>query len=631
MNLDQVWFNQTYFTHRDTTYSTDSTFDLGISSSTNDFKNFTTLTLNMTVIKDKKWYTCHLKYQDVSDLIMSLSEVMSNYSEIFNRNNCELYKNYGNKSIRINFKKSKTGENIVIIAIIYSESDFGVVVLNQTTFSIIYTLMKSFESEYIRLVFDIVNRSLLTSMREEITSLKRSIETLPSSIVELKDIGSQDTEIDQKVIDDQNNFDSFIQQNIDRVVIPEFHEEIKESVQNKITSFLFEKALQNDILNIDTFFSSITSSNPLPRMLDLFSRHFPDSSLENIKNIYLPSITDSEFSSLIYVSGLLYHTFFQNYLKKGESIPAIGIPVTRYMPSKIEASNIELATDLLLLVSYIKIVRDRLQPKEEDSYNNKSYLYMTLRCSTDSLIFSFLNEQNCDAIFSTCLDKFKYLKTTKFFLSFDKILSSFNCSEVTLGDIQGHLNNVKKVVVSGKNIYDYHVSGFNSGKMKLSPENQLRSEQINDFIKLEVYSKLEQDIDLDEIDPTVIKLYASKNKVKLSQNKSNVLPLISYIEKFIDEVPYEIRTEFLKYISTLHNQEFDVSKFQIESLGDNIISGLYAWQPEVDPKLLSYNYFIDKISNSKLERDLMISSMRSKVQTSPSSDEWLDGISLQLE
>ncbi len=204
-------------------------------------------------------------------------------------------------------------------------------------------------------------------------------------------ISTDETKEDQQVTSDQQDtFESFLQNNIDSIEVPELNEitetKVEKRSQVEILSEFFENVLNNDFENFETMVSSS------------ISEHAPF--LQFAKNVHvslcktsgfdmlLPGISAEEISSISYISTLYYKIQIRNYIYNSIDIPSVGIPVLKYDGTKCASSlNFEFASDLLLLVFYLKLARDRLQQKDQDPYTNKTYLYFSSRIVCDPLIF----------------------------------------------------------------------------------------------------------------------------------------------------------------------------------------------------------------------------------------------------
>jgi hypothetical protein len=109
----------------------------------------------------------------------------------------------------------------------------------------------------------------------------------------------------------------------------------------------------------------------------------------------------------------------------------------------------------------------------------------------------------------------------------------------------------------------------------------------------------------------------TKEKVKRNSN------LFRFIKHFSDEVPESIRNDFIEYIKNLDNIKFDISKtnYLIEEFGENILKGLYLWNPDEDIQITkNYKYFFEKYENEIMTKDLIIAQMKNT--TNDSTDKW---------
>ena len=93
---------------------------------------------------------------------------------------------------------------------------------------------------------------------------------------------------------------------------------------------------------------------------------------------------------------------------------------------------------------------------------------------------------------------------------------------------------------------------------------------------------------------------------------SNLLRVVK--SQFIDEVPEQYRDNFMKHLTDLGDNKFDLTNtdFPIDEFGDNVIKALYLWDPENDPSIAkNYKQFYMKIEEEIMERDLILTKIKS--------------------
>jgi len=497
MKLEEefFWFNQKYLTHKDNVFNSNGTVDISISCNTQDFQSFSSPTFNIAIFNDKSRYSVNLKYQDVIDLILSIKEIIKNIDEIYSKDlKAEIIKTYNSKFLKILFKKSRINqEKGVLLNILNTQTDFGVIVLHYNFFISIVDLLKSFKRDYLKLSFEISNRALISNLFEEIKQVKNGIKSLPNSIIEMKSLNnsyipSQEIEFKSDI---QEEFDKYIEENLEKADVPWIDDNLIKSKENEINSVLINDICQNDISNLESLLLSLTiEPYPIEKLKSLFSEYF-SSNFDS-----LPGIFESDLKSIHYYSKLIFMTSVQNYSKNTQPIPT-SIPILKYNPTNINSHNIDLAYDLLMIAIYIRLMKTKLESKVQDSSLNKSLLYLILRNFTDVFTFSFLDNKDSSIIINNVVDRFKYFSSKGFFKKFEEILSQYNLSNVNEIEIKNFLKECMiKVIGQNKTQYinELHTKDYDDDRVKLPYLNELNLEQINKLIKDEIHFDNEKEI-----------------------------------------------------------------------------------------------------------------------------------------
>ena len=504
---DLTWFNQKYFYHKDTEFSANGEcLEISISSNTTDFQTYSIPTLNLNIFNDKIRYNVNLKYQDVLDLLFSIKGITtSNIDDIYKNDGSEIKKIINGKNFKLGFKISQnTGKKAVLLLIANSATDFGIIVISYNLFLTIVELFKSFKRNYIKLPFEISNRTSLNYILDELKEIKEFNKSLPSSIVDLTSSKeckcSEESEIMFPKLSDisnnsdddppwdvdnnpQKNFEDFITNNIDDIKIPEF-DKLSGKVEEEQKSFFIEDILKNDIKNLDSFLKSLTiHSNPIEKFREIIGGYM---------NSTLPSITDKELKSACYYSKRFFMYNIQNYLRNHIPI-STSIPIIKYKPNEFNDENIDLAYDLLTLSMYIRLVKDKLITKIDDAAINNSLLYTSLRVYTDIFTFSFLDDINSDIIIKCVMKRFQNYSNKGVFNSLNELLKQYGFSEIIEIEMNNFTTQIVKKVIGSKilNISDLHQQDYNENKIKLPYSNELSIDLIvHEFIKAEVESEL---------------------------------------------------------------------------------------------------------------------------------------------
>jgi len=152
-----------------------------------------------------------------------------------NRDN-EIFKKYhSDKSIKIKFITAQnTNERVVIISILFNDTDFTKVVIPYNQFTSICYVFKSFVSDYINLNLYFNFRILMTEILDQTKAVKDNIKALPGfisnqsfnnsnlAIINSEEIKDnipefENTDIENKIED----LDKFLQENLSSIKIPE--------------------------------------------------------------------------------------------------------------------------------------------------------------------------------------------------------------------------------------------------------------------------------------------------------------------------------------------------------------------------------------------------------------------------
>lgn len=507
---EYTWFNQKYFYHTDSEFNQNGgSLEISVNANTTDFQTYSIPTLNFSIFNNKIRYNINLKYQDILELLFSIYEIQNNIDSIYNNGGSEIKKIINNKNFKIGFKTSQnTGKRAVLFIIANSSSDFGAIVISYNLFLTIIELFKSFKRNYIKLPFEISNRASLSYILDELKEIKEFNKSLPSSIIDLtsskeqiiteepeetktlqlKDISYNtiDNSSDQNppwdTVDNkkQEDFESFMENNIDEIKIPEL-DKTSNKVEEEQKSFFVENILKNDIKNLDSFLMSITAhSNPIEKFRETISEYMDST---------LPSITDEDLKSACYYSKRFFIYNIQNYIRNHVPIP-VSIPIIKYKPNEFESENVDLAYDLLTLSLYIRLVKDKLTTKIDDASINNSLLYTSLRVYTDIFTFSFLENIDSDMIIKCVVKRFNSYSKNGVFKSFDELLKQYGFSEIVEAEIIGFTKQIiTRVIGPNKTLYisDLYQQDYSENKIKLPYLNDLDMNQImNEFIKAEI-------------------------------------------------------------------------------------------------------------------------------------------------
>jgi len=632
MEKETYWFNQSLLYYRNDEH-VETYLDIFISTSTVDFLNINSPLLRICVGLNlhKKYYNFSL--ENCNDFLNTIKKVSE---EKPFENNINIVKRYNkNKNLKVEFKLNNRNEKIIVISIIENNMDESIAVLSKDIFVILCSLFKNYSENYFNVCMEtskIANRFLLNEILTNIKTNNRLLETLPSSLLEIKynkyvsDDYNKVENINEETIANAhenldannilNDLDNFIGgSEMDRIKIKEIDKIYTEEDQEKskviITSQLINNVLNNDISNFENMMTSVLiDNNPLSKIIDKFKISM------NLKDrfYFLPEIKEEEMKSACYISNLFFKSELNRYINNDIAFTR-SIPILKYQPKFITNDNIDLSLDLLLIIIYLKILFEKVETVEKDSQKNKLMLYVSSRWYLDLLIFSFLKYEDVDTIKSCINNRFESYSKNNFFKYYEDLLSFYNLSNITSSEVSSVVNKIVELLKSKETVNELHNKYFENNIVKISSKNDLSLEQItNEIIKLEVLVRNEDEKDIDKIienhrlEISEISKNIFKNSKIPRKSKDYGTNLLRYAKFNNSEIPNELRDDIIKYIEELSDNDFDYKKYSLEQFGDNIIKGIYIWN-ESENKHKPYSDFVVECENT-LERDLIISKIK---------------------
>jgi len=457
---EQRWFNYRIFYYRDKKFNSNSSIDISLTTSTQDFKSFNSLALNLAITRDDGFRkSCILNYSDVFDLVKSFREVNAKIDEIYQQGKYEIFRQVGKTGLKIGFKTSSSNnERAVIFALIASESEFNLVILPYNLFIVIDCLLGNYLKNFIGNGLQVINNFLCIASLEEQKNIVRKLTSLPSSILEMNgkvettlenienegvDIPVENDAISEEAESQISDLESFLGEDMGNITLEDVGKAKEEVPIQKVESKFVEVVLKNDISNIEPLMNSlITKPSPIEEFSKVIEEYFPGDFDP------LPGLEEKDLKSAVYFAGVFFNAILQTYMNKGTPIPSSS-PVIQYsVPiTKVYTLNMELSYDLLLIAGYIRILRSRLESKVGDASANKAILYFSMRCFTDLFVFSFLEEKKGDTIKSCLISRFKYFQSQGFFKSFEETLDNYGFGPITISDIESLAEEVSKRVI----------------------------------------------------------------------------------------------------------------------------------------------------------------------------------------
>jgi len=387
--------------------------------------------------------------------------------------------------------------------------------------------------------------------------------------------------------------------------------------------------LKSDISNFENIILSICrEDDPTSKFLDIVRMSLKTN--DNFK--FLPDISDDDYKSSLYIGKLIFNTNLKNYIEKSIKIKN-SVPALKYKPETEDIDNLNLAYDLLLIMGYLKITKERLELKESDAQINKSITYLATRCFTDILYMSFLNLKNVDALKNIIMSRFKIYKENGFFKSFEDKTTSYGLALINYTDISIFVDSIlSKILNNEEYLKLLHNKYYESRILKIPYVNKISLEQIiNEAIKLEVDIKTIDNLDinkyLENVNNEEIKKYLLSNEVIKERKKRTDSNILRYVKFFDNEIPENEKEEFYRYIESLKvTDDVEYSKFNLSYFGDNIVKGIYEWNESPNREEIYTTYFSK--CEQTINKRLILNKVGIEVKNEETSEneDWLSEI-----
>jgi hypothetical protein len=381
--------------------------------------------------------------------------------------------------------------------------------------------------------------------------------------------------------------------------------------------------LDKNLFNLQKFLSLIKDE---PDSLNLISQFIKSGYSESID--ILPGIKETEYNSASYISEVICKATIRLHEKNQAQIP-YGTHVIFYKAEQIQPDNIDLAFDLLLLMSYIKVLRIRLEDRTPDYIENCSGFYMQFRYLMASVCFSFIKNQDATLTSSIIMNRFRDYDAIGFFDHYNKKLEDFNCKPITEIDIlKEHTSFFEKFLEIKKDVIELHEDLYKHGSLVIPPNSEFNREQIiNEIIPLQILKHVGDDLEphKSKYSEKLFLMFNTKKEalppedLKKKEEKSNI---VRYVEANKDKVPEKELKFLLKTLRKLKNRNFKFGEHEISFIefDDEVIKALHIWKPEDDSKLMSnYGYFLKCCEECILTKSQILSLIE-KTENSAWSD-----------
>lgn len=676
MNYEDLkWINYSLFSHKDKSYDSHGYLDISVSISTSDDVSFSFPKLVFNLDNQGQRRSVRLSYSNVIDLINSFRIVDKNKQAVFmDKQTGGITKRYNkDKDLVLEFDQiPSTGEAVVLLKISHNYSDEGKIIFPfEPDFYTIAKILSKFEDRCDLYGIELPARYLASLQLQESRVTNNLIKIIPTQIAPIQPAfipkkesqnSIQDNTPDKGAADilsspvpngtrcsmcgedqmltpsgltcpnghggadpideDQNEFDQFTSENVDKVRIPELESDSIEQtkpLEQTYQSPFITRVLKNNIYNLqEMLFALTTNNNPLKTIMDTIHNG------QTYK--LLPGISEQDLKSVIYMSNTYFKINFQGHIHNQNVFP-LSVPILKYDGSGADRATIELSYDLLMIGAYLKLYRNRIEAIDSDAYKNGSLVHFAFRCFLDVATYSYLNDTNSEAIKNTITSRFKSFRELGFFDFYDKYLENQRQQPITVGEIVEYADKVFNVIANQENVDKIHFSAYDVGSFKLPPKNDFTLEQItNEIIKYEVKTVFGQRIEDLTSDENIILLFNTKVPKKIRQTDHRPEPrkvethVLRYIKLKSTEIPERFRNDFLIYIEEMGNNKYDFinSPFKIEELNDTSVKSLYIWNDYIEDNI-KYTDYVIKVEDC-IDKDLIVA----KVKEVPEKNEEMD-------
>lgn len=629
-NENNKWFSQTTLTFKDKKYLSDGYLRTSISTNSEDYKNFNPPAFQI-MISNQISKSCNLNIQQAEELLESFTIALKQLSGEDTIIEKSLHKN---SKLFFSFAiTSSTNERVVVMEIISSETDATkVIVPLKPTFQSFLRRLKYYVEHYDDLCFNLLNNSINGEIYQIINQLPSLIKGISSQIIgripaadEILELSTIDVETIKNTENTILDLDKFMGENMENIKITEIEESKASSIIPviEVQSDFVNKILMRDLYNLENKLTSFSiSPNSIQEIISDF---------EPILGFkLLNGINESDKKSLIYISSLFKDFYSKSYTINDEEMPS-GTPTLKFNGIN-DSKNIELAKDLLVFIGYIRTVRRRLESKITNAYDNKSMIYILMRCIMDSFCFSYLDDLTKNDIIALIKNRYIYFDSIGVFDKYKQILIDNRCTEIDINDLINFAEEVSDNIINKAPPIDIlHEQLFSTGKVRMESKNIYNLEQIvNEIIPMEVNEKLGMNFKDKEIlnkiklqfniSDEIINIFTSKQKEVTSNKMEKITPLKRWVEKFKQDIPERYRDNVVNYVKDMGYNIFDFSKtpWELDEFDERIIKALYVWDPKSDEKMKAdFEYFASLVESEVMTKESILIS--SKIEK---SDVW---------
>jgi len=656
---ERKWFNQKIFNYKDTRFSTHNSIDCNISINTEDYINFSSLKLNISIFTPDRSFpkSASFDYIELQHLYNSVKEIF-----IYEKKNIDIWDNTfevfmmnrTNKQICIKFKKNKRDEKAIFILIGDSKEDFNYIPLEIEVFKSFFCLINQILNSYISTTISMININLLSEIKRTNNDLSNRIKTLPSQLVQIKneysDTNSRENHTNEnssndgffnedELSDDENKTDFIFEKDEPEKAIDsgekyenvttqfndyfktkerELYSEIKnlsddnlilksvKSKPTKINSLFVDKVLKQDLSNFESLLDAITIAD---RPIESFIKTL-NLETDIFKN-FLNNFSADEIKSLYFMTKFIQRDLFHaSENSRTKSIITTKIPIHN-LGEKYKDFACDLITIFLYLKTYVEKIDNQIDiSKDEDKY----IFYINFRSFMDPLMWGILDLIPLSRLKNLVMLRFKSFKQIGFFKDYDENLLKHGI-EITEKDIS-EVFEILKILVEKPpvGIKFLHESLFKEGVIHIPFINPYKIDfLLNEVIPIEVAIKHGDSFkEFDDFKKYIETPSKELKEIFLDEHvfiskKEKETPYYKYIKFYQDEIPDDIKNEFLTKLKLSNGDKIDVKDYELNEFGEHILKAIYTWND--NPKQ-SVKEFIKNCDDCILNKNEIISILK---------------------
>jgi len=588
---ETYWINQREFQYKDKEFGSDASLEVASVCTTQDFKYFSQVSISISIItdSDRRRRTINFNLLELSNLVVSLEQVESNYGNIYPNNPVKNDYKHENKILELLYKHSpKKNISAVRVRIVHSETDYGICVMSVNDFTVLLRLLSSFLRNYQLYRQELKQQAYNIKLVELTEAIERGIKVLPSHISSPKEV-STSVEKDVEIIGDQDllkDFDVHMDTSISTKLPEEvkLEQEITKEVQ-VIKSHLVNDVADGDLINFEKLL--VAASSEYKAIESVLNRLKSNIEVEETFQ-FLPGISEKDYKSALYISRFFYLLAVKQHISSGAKIPEVTPAVIKFKPVKVDYLNREIAYDLFLFGAYIKCASRKLSTKESDSQMSKQVSYYATRCFTDIFCFSFLDGIDKDTITNLTLSRFRSYQRANFFGEYEAFLKSYNCTQVEESNIREYIDLIYSDTI-GSTVYvdELHNKLYTEGPLLLPSTNNLDIEQITNYaVRINVLHAVKEfnirKIDLPtlnqvldtQVPPHLFDLMRGEKK-RIVERKDYRSTLHKYLLHYQADLPSGMKESLLTYIEGIGIEDFEYTTVVLEDLDEKFIRAIY--------------------------------------------------------